>query len=443
MTECTQEARADMAIYRSGRAATKVLQADDIDFSALIRPGDRIAWGQCGAEPLALTRALMAQRHHIGGRFSVFLGMMWSGTARPEHTDVIDFASYSGGGTNRALMQAGVLDVLCCHYSDFVLALGPGGANQVDVLMLQVAPPGPDGRYSLSAAHEYLVPMIDTARLVIAEVNHAAPWTYGPRSLAAADIDVLVHSDRPLLNAPTYEPTVADLAIGRNIASLIEDGATLQVGVGALPDAVLACLHDHRDIGIHSGALTDGVCRLAETGVVTNARKSLDRGVTIGGVLMGGERLNAHVHLNPLVQMRPTAYTHDTKVLAALDRFVAVNGAVEVDLTGQVNAESAGGRYVGAVGGALDFVRGARASRGGFSVFGLPSRAGTRSRIVAQVQGPVSTPRSDVGYVVTEYGIADLRGATAAQRIDRMLAISHPDDRAALAATFGASRPPL
>jgi acyl-CoA hydrolase len=420
----------------------KLLHSDDIDFSALIRPGDRIAWGQCSAEPLVLTRALMAQRHRIGGRFSVFLGMMWSDTVRPEHTDVVDFASYIGGGTNRALMQAGVLDVLCCHYSDFVLALGPGGANQVDVLMLQVAPPGPDGRYSLSAAHEYLVPMIDTARLVIAEVNQAAPWTYGARSLAAADIDVLVNSDRPLLNAPASEPTAVDLAIGRHIASLIEDGATLQIGVGALPDAVLACLCDHRDIGIHSGALTDGVAVLTEMGVVTNARKSLDRGVTIGGVLMGGPRLSAHVHLNPLVQMRPTTHTHSTRILAALDRFVAINGAVEVDLTGQVNAESAGGRYVGAVGGALDVVRGARASHGGFSVFGLPARAGARSRIVAQVQGPVSTPRSDVGYVVTEYGIADLRGATVAQRIDRLLAIAHPEDRAALAATVGVSRSP-
>lgn len=412
----------------------------DLDFAAWVRPGDRLAWGQCAAEPLTLTRALFDQRHRIGGRFSVFLGITWGDAVRPECADVVDFQAYGGGGVNRALAEAGVLDVLCCHYSDFERALGAEGLNQVDVLLLQVAPPGPDGRYSLSIAHEYVAPLVDSARLVIAEVNEAAPWTYGTRSLGPEDIDVLVPTNRPLPEPSGSVPTIAEGGVATNVASLVDDGATLQLGIGALPDAVLSRLFDRRDLGIHSGAVGDGVATLSELGVITNACKSIDRGVTIAGVLMGGPHLHAFAHLNPRVQMRSTAYTHSAVTLASIDRLVSINSAIEIDLTGQVNAESAGGRYLGAVGGAIDFIRGARLSRGGLSIIALPSRAGTRSRIVPRLAGPVSTPRGDIGLVVTEHGIADLRGATIAQRIRRLLDIAHPEDRAELEAAVHNAR---
>ena len=250
--------------------------------------------------------------------------------------------------------------------------------------------------------------------------------------LVEADIDVLVPTNHALASGPSIAASETELAIGRRVSELIGDGATLQLGLGTVPDAVLSCLHDRRDLGIHSGAISDAVAALAESGVITNSRKTIDNGKTIVGVLMGGARLHEYVHQNPQVELRDTAYTHSINTISALDQFIAINSAVEVDLTGQVNAESVAGRYVGAVGGALDFIRGARLARGGLSVIALPARAGSRSRIVTQLSGPVTTPRSDVSLVATEFGIADLRGTSLAQRVQRMLAIAHPDDRAQL-----------
>lgn len=364
--------------------------------------------------------------------FACSWGAAWSDTVQPEHTDVVEPCAYTGAG-HRGLAEAGVLDVLPSHYSTFGAVLGYG-PMKVDVLLVQVAPGSP-GQYSLSIAHEYLVPLIDSARVVIAEVNDQAPWTHGARVLTDADIDVAVHASRPPIESRRAAPSDTDRAIARHVAALIEDGATLQLGLGGLPDAVLSALAGHRDLGVHSGAIGDGVAELMARGVITNARKPFDRGQTVAGVLMGTRRIYDFADRNPAIQMRATAYTHDLDVLAAIDRFVALNAVLEVDLTGQINAEAVGGRYVGAVGGALDFLRGAHRSRGGLPIVALPSRTtGVRpaSRIVAQLNGPVSTPRSDTSIVVTEFGVADLRGLTLRQRVRRMLDIAHPDERAAL-----------
>lgn len=379
----------------------------------------------------------MAQRHRIGGRFSVFLGSTWSDNLRPEHADVVDFEAYCAAGSNRTLASHGVLNPLCCHYSDFKFALGSGGPNQVDVLILNVSPPAyPNDGYSMSTVSEYLVPLIESARLVIAEVNSASPWTYGERTLKESDIDIAVHTDRPLLNPKKTQISALEMGVARQVAKVIEDGSTLQLGIGTLPDAVLSCLDGHSDLGIHSGALSDSVATLMEQGVITNARKTLDRGLTVAGVLMGSERLHQFVHRNPYVQLRSTAYTHNPHILAAQDRFVSVNSAAQVDLTGQINTESIAGRYIGAVGGALDFIQGARLSRGGMSIIALPARAGVRSRIVAKLDGPASIPRSDVALIATEFGVADLRGCSLNQRIERMLKIADPRDRAELEAAL-------
>lgn len=419
----------------------KIVAFEELQFRDYIRPGDRVTWGQCAAEPIVLTALLMKQRHQIGGRWCAFVGTSWrADTLNPDYTDVVEFEAWGAAGHNRSLAQSGLLNILSCHYSEFEYALGPRGPNRVDVLLLQVAPRGPGGRFSLSAAHEYLVPLIDTSRVVVAQVNEYAPWTFGGRELDDRDIDVLVYASHPLALSRKSVPSETDVAVARNIAGLIDDGDTLQMGMGTIPDALLGELSDRRDLGVHSGALSDEYVELAERGVITNARKSVDRGVTVAGVLMGGQRLLEHVHLNPALLMRETGYTHSIQVLAAQDRLVAINGAVEVDLTGQVNAESVGGRYVGAIGGAADFLRGARLSHGGKAVIGLPARAGSRSRIVARLNGPVSTPRSDVCFVATEYGVADLRGTTVAQRVARMMAIAHPDDRADLEEEFYGDR---
>ncbi|VTU25457.1 Succinyl-CoA:coenzyme A transferase [Variovorax sp. PBS-H4] len=402
-----------------------------LDFSALLRPGDRVAWGQAAAEPVPLTRALMQQRHRIGGRFSVFMGATWSDTLDPTFADVVDFQAYCGSGANRLLADAGVLDVLSCHYSDLPVALGAGGANAVDVLLLQLANPGPDGRYSLSVAHEYLTPLIDSARVLVAEVNAQAPWTHGERSLRLEDIDVLVRTDRPLVELARAGGSSQESVIADRVAGLIDDGATLQAGVGAVPEAVLARLGDRRHLGLHTGALGDAAAGLIECGAATNERKALDRGVSVAGLMMGSSKVHQLAHRNPKIQFRSTAYTHALSTLAALRGLVAINSALEVDLSGQVNAEVAAGRYVGAVGGAMDFARGARAA-GGMSIIALPSRSGRHARIVSLLDGPVSTPRSDAAFVVTEHGVADLRGTSIRQRLQRMLDVAHPEDRAAL-----------
>ena len=424
--------RSDAIPRHHAARAARTVDAADFDVARYVRPGDVIAWGQCGAEPCTLTEALVAQRHAVGGRFTVMLGTSWSDTLAPEQADTIDFIAYSGSGTNRRLAEAGVLDILPVHYSQFARAL-TSGPNRVDVLFLQVAPLD-GGGYSLSIAHEYLVPLIRSARIVIAEVNAAAPCTHGAPVLTDADLDVLVRTNRVPLELARAPASDTEATIARHAASLIDDGATLQCGVGALPEAILGLLADRRDLGIHSGTIGDAVADLHERGIVTNAGKpGDDRGVTVAGTMMGSRRIYAFAHRNPAVQLRPTEYTHDIGVLGRLPRFTAINSAIEVDLTGQVNGEQAGSRYLGAVGGAIDFMRGAARSSGGLPMIVLPSRARDASRIVATLSGPVSIPRADAGVIVTEYGIADLRGLTLRQRVRKMLDIASPELRATLA----------
>ena len=409
------------------KTITQELAPQSLDLSAIVRPGDTVVWGQASAEPLPLTQALMAQRHAIG-RFNVFLGVTYSDTLKPEYADCVTFSGYCGTGGNRALAKAGKLDILPVHYSQ-IPALIQSGRLKIDVLMLQLAPADAAGNYSFSMAHDYLIPALAAARVVIAEVNEQAPWTFGERPVREADLDYIVRTSRPPLELHHPQPGEAELGVARHVAGLIEDGATLQFGLGTLPEMILAALAGRRDLGIHSGAIGDKAADLMEAGVITNARKSIDRGVTVAGIMFGSRRIQQFCHRNPAVQFRSNAYTHNAGVLASIERFAALNTAIEVDLSGQINAEVAGGVYVGAVGGALDFLRGAHRSKGGLPIVALPSTAGKSSRIVAKLSGPVSTPRSDAGFIVTEYGVADLRGAPLSERPRRLIAIAHPDFR--------------
>lgn len=422
----------------TAHASADARQAGDCDaLSSLIRPGDTVMWGQSHAEPVTLMRALVAQRHSFK-RIRVFLGIGLADVLTPEHADAIDFLAYCGSGANRKLARANVLDILPAHYSQLP-ELVRSGALRIDVVMLQVSPPDEHGRYSLGLAREYLVEALKHARAIVAEVHPDVPWTYGGPFLRAADIDLLVTSDTPFPDAVATEPGPVEQAIGQHVASLVEDGATLQTGIGAIPDAVMAALHDKRDLGVHTGSIGDGIAALCEAGVVTNARKTIDAGITVGGVIIGSVRVRRFAHRNPALELRGTEYTHNPHVLRRIERFTAINSAVEVDLTGQVNAEVVGGTYVGAVGGVGDFLRAAQASRGGVPIVALPSTAGAHSRIVTKLSGPVTVPRSDACVIVTEYGIADLRGLSLAQRVPKMIAIAHPDHRERLAREAGLS----
>jgi len=387
-------------------------------------------WGQGSAEPLSLTGALAGQRQQLGG-VRCFTGVSSSAAVRPEYCDYLSFISYSGAGANRALAQAGTLDILPVHYSELPQILGDGPLR-ADVLFLSLPPPAPDGSFGLGLGADYVATLIGRARIVIAEVNDQVPDISCDRRLTPDEIDVLVHVSRPPAEYPPAAPRGVEDAIAAHVAELIPDGATIQLGIGAIPSAIASRLRGHHDLGIHTGVCTDAVAELIEAGVVTGARKSLDAGLVVTGFLMGTRRLIACAAADGSFQLRDTRYTHDPAVLAAQHRFVAINSAIEVDVSGAVNCETAAGRYVGAVGGATDFLRGAARSAEGVPVIALPSTAGAASRIVAALSGPASQARADAGVIVTEYGVADLRGLTLSQRRDRMLAIAHPDHAEAL-----------
>jgi acetyl-CoA hydrolase len=388
-----------------------------IGLQAVIGAGDGVLVGQASAEPQALTEALVANRAAYSGA-RVFLGINYAGIVRPEHADHLRLSAYTGAGANRALAEAGVLDIHPHPYSRFA-ALIREKKIPSDVVLVQLSAPNADGEHSLGIAAEYLVPALACCRAIVAEVNERVPWTYSERVLRREDLALAVPGARPpALPASRPLPDFA-LAIARHAARFIPDGATLEFGLGVLPDAVCAALADRRNLRVHSGALGDGAVELMRAGVVRSADC---------GLLLGTERLFAFAHRNPAIRLRSSEYTHDPRVLGAIERFVAINSALEVDVSGQVNAEVASGRYVGAVGGALDFVRAANQSPGGVSL--LLVRA---DRIVARLSGPVATPRSEAGVVVTEHGAADLRGLTLEERRRALLAIAAPERRATLA----------
>jgi acyl-CoA hydrolase len=401
-----------------------------LDLAALLRPGDTVVWGQASAEPRTLTELLVTQRHRLAD-VRCFIGMPADPVISPEHADALTFLSYCGTGVNGRLHAAGLLEIVPVRYSALPGLLA-GGALAADAVLVQVSAPDEQGRHSLGLADDYLSAVLATARVVVAEVNDQVPWTLGTQTLTAADWTASIRTSRPPAQPPVTAPPADVQAVAAQVAGLIDDGATVQFGIGTLPEAALGALHGHRDLGLHTGLLTDGALDLLESGAVTGARKTVDPGVAVAGFVCGSARLFRFLDRNPAVALRPTRYTHDAEILAAQHRFAAINGAVEVDLTGQVNAEQVGSRYVGAVGGAGDFLRGAARSPGGLPIIALPSTAGGTSRIVARLSGPVSTARSDAGVIVTEFGPADLRGATLTQRAERLLAIAHPDHRSAL-----------
>jgi acyl-CoA hydrolase len=396
-----------------------------IDWSTLVRPGDLVAWGQSCAEPVALAASLLKSRATIG-KFRAFIGISDSTNVHPTYTDHVSFSSYCGIGNNRNLGDG--LNILPIHYSKLAETVG----CEAPVVLLSVARGCDADHFSYGAAGDYTADLVQRARLVIAEVNDRAPRTGSGADLRRNQIDLLVRTSSALPAPNPVRYGAAEQAVARHVAGLIEDGATLQIGLGAVPAAVLRALLEHRDLGVHSGLIGDEVAQLADAGVITNSHKTVDRGQTIAGLLAGGPTLMRWADHNTTLALRPTSYTHNHSVLASIDLLVAINSAMEVDLSGQVNAEVAAGRYLGAVGGAGAFLRGALESRGGLPIIALPSTAGTNSRIVVRLSGPVSTARADVGLVVTEHGIADLRGLSLRARREKMLSVADPRHRGVL-----------
>ncbi|MDF2680572.1 MAG: putative Acetyl-CoA hydrolase/transferase [Brevibacillus sp.] len=324
------------------------------------------------------------------------------------------------------------------HFSEIYTYLDQ--LESIDVAIIQISQPDEQGNCSAGVSCDFLPVVLRKAQIVIAEVNGHMPHTFGSVRISLEHVDYIVDVEHPLPQIATPSLTPELERIGQYAASLIEDGDTLQFGVGSVPLAILGHLTEKQNLGIHSGMICDAVVELVESGVVTGSQKNMDRGKIVTGMAVGTERLYQFIHQNPLVEFRPVSYTHSPVVMKQLDSFVSINSAIEVDLFGQVNAETIHGVQYGGTGGQVDFIRGARLSRNGRSIIALPATAarGTISRIMPQLSRGtiVSTTRTDVQFIVTEYGIADLRNRSLGERATALIAVAAPAFRAELAAEW-------
>lgn len=419
------------------------VRSSAFDFASVLRPGDVVSWPQGTGEPRGLTRALVARRHALPG-VTVFVGMAISDTLRPEHADRFAFRGLNGAGSNRVLTSAGLVDIVPAHVSA-VPPLLRCGALRVDVLLLKVRPHA-GGMYTTGVIADFIPALVQAARVVVAEIDQRLPRTGQDALVRGEDIDVFTEADADEVFLPDPEPSEAESRVAAKVAELIPDRATVQLGIGGLPVAMCRALAGHRELGLHSGVVPDGVVALMRRGVVTNAHKGEGAGVLVTGGLFGTRALFDFADGNARIEMRSADYTHSPAVMSRVNKLHSINSAVEVDLSGQVNSEIAGKRYLGAIGGQADFVRGAQLSPGGRAIIALPAATpdGKFSRIVPVLSGvPVTTARADVDMIVTEYGVAELRGCSLSERARRLAAIAHPDFRASLlAAANGRSSQP-
>jgi acetyl-CoA hydrolase len=410
---------------------------DALDFRRTIQESDTIAWSGGTAEPVRSVAQLNAQLDDLPpATLLVGLGLTESLDAARAAAQM-RIKALGGAVTNRRFQQAGRLDVLPCHYSALP-SLVAQGILRIDVALVQLAPDGADCR--LTAMIDHVAEALPRARVVIGELNERAPVVLGDTQVDKGDIDRLVHASYPIVEVPSAPAGALERTIGDHVARLIPDGATLQVGLGALPDAVLEALSRKRDLGLHSGTIGDGVAKLVDAGVITNRRKPVDPGLCVTAGLIGTSRLYRWAHRNATLRLRSPSYTHDYLVTSQIPNLYGINSALEIDLTGQMNAEVAGSQHVGLVGGHADFMRGCIRSQGGrgIVVMHATARSGSVSRIVARLgAGVVTTSRSDADLVVTEYGMAELRGRTVSERAAALIAIAHPDFREQLAAQAG------
>jgi acyl-CoA hydrolase len=394
-----------------------------IDLRQYIRPGDGIWWSQTSAEPTPLVHALLDQVSSIGP-VRAFVGLTWDRRLTTELPDELSVVSYGGLGELRRLAR---LEVVPCHYGALP-RLFAERRLPCDVGFVQVSPPDSAGNCSLGVGVDYIADALDHTPVLIAEINRRMPVTLGAPRIPLSRFAAVVETDRSLLEAPDREPAAVELAIARNVADLVADGDTIQLGVGTLPSAVLTALEGHKDLGLHSGMISDAALRLIDRGVLTGARKEIDPGLHVTGAALGTAALYDRLPGLP-VAFRPASYTHAPQVLSQFRSFVSINSAIEVDLTGQVGAELRNTTYAGAVGGQVDFSR-AAAMTGGRSIIAMRADSRGESTIKTALEyGAVTTARADVDFVVTEHGAAALRGCSLTERARRMIAVAAPEHR--------------
>jgi 4-hydroxybutyrate CoA-transferase len=404
---------------------TEAVQCIQSDMRVYIHPG-------C-AEPESLVEALMARGPFVKNVEIVHL--MTTGRAdyvAPQMEGHFRHNAMFIGGNVRQAINEGRADYTPVFLSQ-VEDLFDSGEMPIDVALIQVSPPDAHGFCSLGVGVDATLTAARSAKMVVAQVNDHMPRTFGDCFIHVKDIDVVVEVSRPLCELKPIEITEVHHAIGRHVAGLIEDGATLQLGIGGIPDAVLLELTRHRDLGVQTEMLSDSAIPLIESGVINGAKKSIHRGKIILSFVLGTKELFDYVNNNPMFEFHPNKYTNDPWVISQNQKMVAVNSALQVDITGQVCADSIGTYFYSGIGGQVDFIRGASHSVGGKPIIAIPATAknGTVSRIVPTLEpgAGVVTSRGAVHYVVTEFGVAYLHGRTIRQRAEALIAITHPKFR--------------
>lgn len=401
-----------------------------------IRPGQRVFIGTGTGEPLELVSALSKRAYELPDTEIVHL--LTFGDAPYAHRELTQYFrvnSFFIAENVRDIIQEGLGDYTPVYLSD-IPRLFDSGQLPLDVALIHVTPPDEYGMCSFGVSVDIVRSAAENASLVIAQVNPNMPRTLGDSSIHVHDIDVLVPSNAPLLEVPPPEVTETTRQIAEYIAALVEDGSTIEFGIGRIPQALFGMLKDKKDLGVHTEMVTDSIIELIECGAITGKRKTTDRGKIVASFVLGTKRLYEYVDNNPLFSFHPTEYVNDPSVIRQQHKMVAVNTALEVDLTGQVCADSIGSKFFSGVGGQVDFNRGAAKSHGGKAIIALPSTAkgGTVSRIMTHLSAGagVVTTRAGVHYVVTEYGVAYLHGKSIQERALALISIAHPKFRADL-----------
>ncbi len=411
--------------------------------AALVKSGDRVVAAHACGSPEPVLEALVKRAKELEQVEIVHMVSMGeSPYCQPEYVGSFRHNSLFAGGNTRGAIADGRADYTPCFFSE-IPWLFRDKVLPVDVAMITVSPPDKVGNVSLGVSVDYTRQAALSAKKVIAEVTPHMPRTFGNASLHVSQIDCFVLSQRPIIEMKS--PVIGDLeqAIGSHAAQLIRDGDCLQLGIGAIPDATLSCLNDKKDLGIHSEMVSDGVMCLVEKGVITGRRKNLHTSKIIITFAMGTRKFYQWLDNNSMIECHPVDYTNNPFIIARNDNMVSINSAIAVDLFGQVAADTMGSRQFSGVGGQVDFIRGARRSRGGRSIIAMPATAarGKVSRIVATLAPgqAVTTSRNDVDYVVTEHGIAHLRGKTVKERAKALVEIAAPEFQEELQRNWKAS----
>lgn len=401
-----------------------------------VKDNDRVVIGHACGEPQALTGALKQRIPQLSGvETYTMIGMGESAYCLPESRGHVQHKSLFVGGNERKAVAEGQAEYIPCYFSK-IPALFEEEHIPVDVALVQVSLPDKHGYVSFGVAVDYTSTAAKKAKIKIAQVNKHMPRTHGACFMHISEFDYLVRKDIPLIELSAPELSDTDRKIGKNCASLIKNGATLQLGIGALPDAVLKSLTDKKDLGIHTEMFSDGVMELMKAGVINNKKKTLHHNQVVATFIMGSEELYEFIDDNPNIYMAPASYVNDPYIIAQNDNMVSINSCVQIDLTGQVCAESIGLRQISGVGGQVDFIRGCSLSRNGVPIIAMESamKNGTVSKIVPFLNegAAVTTNRNDVAIIVTEYGIADLRGKSLKERARLLIEIAHPNFRSQL-----------